>query len=347
MKILFLTKYYSEGASSRYRYYNYETYFKKNKIEVTYKPLMYDGYVKNYYMNKKKSKIKLLKDVFYRIFYIILNKRKFDHIIIEKELVMYCPYFIEKFLLKKTRYSLDFDDNPNAPYFKNKFINKLYRNKINNLVKNSYICTVGNKWYFQEFKYQNLRYLPTVVDITKYEKKTHYMIDECINIVWIGSKSTVKYLKIVEPILQELSQKYNIKLKLIGANIFLEKIKVEYINWNEEIEAIEILKSDIGIMPLKEDYWEKGKCGFKLIQYMASGLPVVASPSPANEEIVEQYVNGYIAKTNEEWKIALEKLIININARKDMGNINRDKIEKKYSYQVWGNKYVNYIKGEN
>ncbi|MGL5056523.1 MAG: hypothetical protein ACRC6A_04015 [Fusobacteriaceae bacterium] len=106
MKILFLTKYFPEGASSRYRYYNYENYFKEEGIEVVYKPLLREGYVKRYYSGIKNSKFHLLIDIAKRMLYLYFNKNKFDYIIIEKELIMFCPYFLESFLLKGTKYSL-------------------------------------------------------------------------------------------------------------------------------------------------------------------------------------------------------------------------------------------------
>lgn len=343
MKILFLTKYFPEGASSRYRYYNYKDYFIKNGLDVEYKPLFRDGYVKNYYNGIKNKKINMIEDILKRIIFIIFNKKKYDFIIIEKELIMYCPYFVEYFLLRGTKYSLDFDDNPKAPYIKG-FLKKLvYKNKIEKLIKNSIVTTVGNYWYYEEFKSEKLSYLPTVIDIDKYNEKLNYESKE-ITIVWIGSKSTLKYLNIIKSPLEKLSKKYPIRLKVIGGKITFDNIKVEYVDWKEETESKEIEKSDIGIMPLEDTYWEKGKCGFKLIQYMACGLPVVASPAPANEEIVIHEQSGFIAKTDEEWYEYLEKLILDINLRKELGKAGKKRIQEKYSYQRWNEKKINLIK---
>lgn len=343
MKILFLTKYFSEGASSRYRYFNYKKYFIENGIEVEYAPLLRKGYVEKYYKGLKNGKLSLLIDIIKRIKYIISHKKLFDHIIIEKELIMFCPYILEKFLLKGCKYSLDFDDNPKYPYTKNSIVKKIYKNKIDNLVKNASFVTVGNKWYYNEFDPKKIIYLPTVVDINKYKEKINYKTKE-ITIVWIGSKSTVKYLNIIESILIELSKKYLIKLKIIGGEINFKNIKIECIKWSEENESKEIRNSDIGIMPLENTYWEKGKCGFKLIQYMACGLPVVASPAPANNEIISHEKDGYIANNEYEWYEYLEKLILDKELRRKLGNVGRKKIKKKYSYQYFGLKYVNLFK---
>lgn len=342
IKVLFLPKYFPEGASSRYRYYNYKKYFENNGIEVDYKPLMRDGYVKRYYNGEKNNKFDLLFDIIKRIIFILFNKKKYDYIVVEKELIMFCPYFIEKILLYGCKYALDFDDNPKAPYTKNKIKKFILGNKIDKLVENSYLTTVGNMWYFSEFKSEKLAYLPTVIDIKKYEMKENYITDEIV-IVWIGSKSTSKYLKIIERPLQKLSEKYPIKLKIIGGDIKLDGINIENIKWQEETESIEILNSDIGIMPLEDTYWEKGKCGFKLIQYMGCGLPVVASPAPANVEIIIQEKNGFIAKNDEEWFRYLEYLISDKELRETIGKRNRKRIREKYSYQNWEEKYIQMV----
>jgi glycosyltransferase involved in cell wall biosynthesis len=144
--------------------------------------------------------------------------------------------------------------------------------------------------------------------------------------------------------LQKIAQKYAVKLKVIGADIAIEGIDVELVDWDEATEVNELLSSDIGIMPLENTMWEKGKCGFKLVQYMACGLPVIASAAPANEEIIENGVNGFIIHNEDEWYAAFEKLIVSAAIREQFGIAGRRKIELNYSYQVWGNRYSNFIK---
>lgn len=217
--------------------------------------------------------------------------------------------------------------------------------KIDLLALKAQFVTVGNHWYFDEIKSSNLIYLPTVIDLDCYPTVKQNYTSEKITIVWIGSPSTAKYLHLIIPVLQRLNKKYPIKFKVIGANIPLdENLEIELVNWNAETEAEELLSSDIGVMPLKETLWEKGKCGFKLIQYMACGLPVVASALPANIEIVDDGANGYIVRNDEEWYYFLEKLIVDENLRKKFGQAGRKKIESNYSYQIWGDKYLKMIK---
>jgi glycosyltransferase involved in cell wall biosynthesis len=254
------------------------------------------------------------------------------------------PYFIESFLLKRKSYALDFDDYIATQYKENKYKSIFFKNKIQKLVLGAKFVTVGNHWYFEEFKSNNLIYLPTVINLDDYQnvKKSYQM--KVVTIVWIGSPSTAKYLQIVISVLQQLSLKYPLKLKVIGADITIEGVDVELVKWNSETEADELLASDIGIMPLKRTMWENGKCGFKLIQYMASGLPVVASAVSANEEIVKNGMNGFIVKDEREWYNRLEELILNESLRERFGKSGRNRIESDYSYQVWGNRYCDFIK---
>lgn len=337
-KLLYLTKYEKEGASSRYRSFNYEIYLQK-EFDLKYKPLFYEGYVKNLYSNKKNEKIKVFFCYLKRVLYLMKNKKKFDFVIIEKELFQYCPYFFERWLLKNINYIIDMDDNPKSKYFKYNLLKSIYGQKINKLVKYSKFTTVGNKWYFEEFREGNLKYLPTVIEKEKYYI-TKNKANKKIIIVWIGSPSTEKYLYLIKKPLENLSKKYNFTLRIIGGTQKIEGISCEILKWTEELESKLISESDIGIMPLYNGYFEKGKCGFKLIQYMASGLPVIASPSPANNEIIDQGINGYIAENIENWEKYLEKLIKFKELRIKFGENSRKKVEENYTYGITSKKLI-------
>ena len=212
------------------------------------------------------------------------------------------------------------------------------------MVNNAKFVTVGNNWYFEEFKTNNLHYLPTVIDIENYVGEKKNKSAEAVTIVWIGSPTTGQYLNLVIPALQELAKKYPIRLKIIGASFEMEGVDVELIKWDAKTEFNELLSADIGIMPLKRTIWENGKCGFKLIQYMACGLPVVATTAPANDEIVDDNVNGFIIYDSQQWYEKLEELVKNKSLREQFGKLGRIKIKSHYTYQVWGHRYVKIIK---
>ncbi|HEY3475590.1 MAG TPA: glycosyltransferase, partial [Anaerolineales bacterium] len=160
--------------------------------------------------------------------------------------------------------------------------------------------------------------------------------DPVFRIGWIGSPVTARYLDGIREVLVTLSQESRVKLILIGAGSVqpFANVPVEADPWSEDIELRMSQKFDVGIMPLVDGPVERGKCGYKLIQYMASALPVVASPVGVNHEIVEPEVNGYLAHSSADWLAALRTLRDEIEKRKMMGQAGRRKAEQMYNLRV-------------
>lgn len=341
MKILFLPKYHEEGPSSRYRTYKYLTYFKERHHDYVVKPLFRDGYVKKLYSGRSNFVLDRIVDYLRRIRYVIKFGHEYDLLVIEKELFPYIPYFFEYILLYNRKYTLDYDDAISVRYRRNLLTKVILKNKINKLAKYAELITVGNHWYWSEINSTKLEYLPTVIDTNDYrisDTKTENNIIPII--VWIGSPSTERYLKVLEGALLQLSKIYSFKLRIIGSEFQIDGLDVEYLKWSAEKEFEYLFHSDIGIMPLTSSEWEKGKCGFKLLQYMAAGLPVVGSDAPANQEIIAHNINGFIARTNSDWYDYLEKLIISSDMRKTFGTAGKLNVVRNYSYKTWGNRYV-------
>jgi glycosyltransferase involved in cell wall biosynthesis len=343
-RVAILSKYNSKGASSRYRSYNYDKYFKSHNIEATYFPLLIGNYIDSLF-NKNRFKIFIyqLTGIIRRIFQLLFLMHKFDFLIIEKELIPNCPYFLEKLLLFRKNFSLDFDDYVGTSYKTNPFKRVFLKTKIDNLAKAAKFVTVGNNWYFTEINSNNLVYLPTVIDLNKYISIKKHNNDHLITLVWIGSPATITYLNNLKAVFLKLSQSRKFKLKIIGGKFNLPEVDIQEVVWSPESEIEEILTADIGLMPLNDTLWEKGKCGFKLIQYMACGLPVVASPAPANEEIIENNKTGYIASDASQWEYYLDKLMREHELRADFGYKGRKRVENLYSYQFWGGKFAKLV----
>jgi glycosyltransferase involved in cell wall biosynthesis len=176
--------------------------------------------------------------------------------------------------------------------------------------------------------------LPTVVDLEKFQYKTQTE-KETFTIGWIGSPHTAKYLNTIQSALKELSLKTDVKIIFVGSGDFvLDNVLYEKREWSESTEVEEIQEFDVGIMPLIDSPWERGKCGFKLIQYMASSKPVIASPVGVNVEIVKNGVNGFLAKNSEEWIKYFMVLKNNFNLRKEMSTAGRKIVEENYSLQI-------------
>ena len=156
--------------------------------------------------------------------------------------------------------------------------------------------------------------------------------------------STKKYLKIIEPVIQEISKIRNINFIVIGDFDYnLEGVKVQNIIWNKSSEISDLNKIDIGIYPLFEDDWVLGKSGLKALQYMALGIPTVATNYGNIKNIITNNLNGYLVNNREEWIRKLTKLCDDVDLRNYVGNNGRKHIEKFYSVDVISKKYLNVI----
>jgi glycosyltransferase involved in cell wall biosynthesis len=189
--------------------------------------------------------------------------------------------------------------------------------------------------------------LPTVIDLRRYPWSPTTRLGDVngpLRIVWIGSPSTAYYLKALADPLRQLAARSPFVLRVIGASVELPGVVVEHVDWRETTEVRSIAECDIGVMPLADSPWERGKCGYKLIQYMACGLPVVASPIGVNVDIVTEGVNGFLADGSEQWVAALERLLIQEDLRCSLGEQGRRRVESTYSLQVTAPMLANLLK---
>ena len=193
--------------------------------------------------------------------------------------------------------------------------------------------------------------LPTVVNLDRYpirsplESSADSGALSVLRIVWIGSPSTAHYLDLLRETLKELATHTPFVLRVIGASeVSIPGVEVETIAWTEDTEVDSISSCAVGIMPLEDSPWEKGKCGYKLIQYMACSLPVVASAVGANVEIVEDGKNGYLVRSTDEWVVALRTLLESPRLRAEMGKAGRARVEENYCLQKTGPRLVELLR---
>ena len=152
---------------------------------------------------------------------------------------------------------------------------------------------------------------------------------------WIGSRSTTRYLELIRGPLAELGRRYSeLKLCLIGAGEFeVEGLETVRRDWSLDTEVEDLRMLDIGLMPLPSDPWTRGKGGYKLLQYLSVGVPVVASPVGINSEIVEEGVSGLLAACDDEWVACLGRLIEQPELRRIMGRAGRERMVARYSLE--------------
>ena len=337
MKVLCLTKYDRLGASSRLRFYQYFSFFKDSGIQVTILPLLNDRYINALYKGRLAWGSVLSGYLRRLISFAVLYK--YEVVWLEKEFFPWLPIWIELGLLPgKVKLVIDYDDAIFHQYDQHPFliVRWLLGRKIDSVMKRADLVIVGNKYLANRAKLAGacrIEILPTVVDIVKY--KTDFSEPKKkVVIGWIGSPATAHYLKLIEPSIRKIKKIRDVEFRAIGANPEqLSDIPLKVIQWTEQTEIIEIQKFDIGIMPLPDKLFERGKCGYKLIQYMACGKPVVASPVSANKEIVRNGVDGYWASSLSEWEASLILLIDNLEKRREMGMAGRNRVEEFYSIQ--------------
>ncbi|MBE9516189.1 MAG: glycosyltransferase family 4 protein [Proteobacteria bacterium] len=181
-------------------------------------------------------------------------------------------------------------------------------------------------------KNNNVMLLPTAINTGHYAVNT-VKPETSIDLVWIGSSSTRKYLELVLPILESLATELpQLRLKIIADfSLDTRQIKTLPVQWAEDTEAMELASSHIGIAPMIDNDWTRGKCGLKLLQYMAAGLPVISSPFGANREIVIEGETGLFADSEQQWKNAIRTLASNVDLRQRMGNTGKQRVLDHYS----------------
>ena len=340
-----LSRYERLGASSRIRSYQYLPWLEAAHIEITLAPLFLDVYVEGLQRGTK-SPMEVLRAYIGRI-QSLLASRKYDLLWIEKETLPWLPAWIEKMLLPDTvPYVLDYDDAVFHYYdeHQNPIVRHLLAGKHPALMRGATLVVAGNA-YLADFARcagsKQVELIPTVIDLDCYPTPCRGLVKldvqpPCVG--WIGQRATASFLAPYKSLFVRMSAAGQARFAAIGIDAQSLGLPMDSIVWNEKTEVASITSFDIGIMPLVDEPFERGKCGYKLIQYMACGLPVVASPVGVNRQIVEHGVNGFLAETPDQWEQALQTLLADANLRQRMGQAGRKKVEREYCIQVTGPK---------
>lgn len=341
-EILVLTKYPRMGASSRLRTLQYLPLLEEKGFNFTVRSLVDDAYLDRFYNNSSRSQLAILKYYTKRLL-TLSSIWRYDLIWIEGEIFPYLPAFAERFLKYIGKnYIVDYDDAIFHNYdLSNNFVLRSFLSKkIDVVMKNSSCVVVGNPYLATRAKIagaKNIQLVPTIVDKSRYVLRPKAESKRKV-IGWIGSPSTQKYILDIKEALHTICKRYSARLLLVGATEDiankLQGIDVEIVAWSEDSENQLIQEMDIGIMPLSNGVWERGKCGYKLIQYMASGIPVVASPVGVNNDIINVSNCGYLADNTEQWTDSLDSLLSSVSHRKDFSKAGRKAVEEIYSLQV-------------
>ena len=337
-----LTRYERNGASSRLRTLQYEASLRSQGITPTFAPFFDTSYLERLYCEQ--STLGLLLGAFVRRVSRLRHAGKADLLWLEKEALPWLPWFIERMLIPTgIPLVVDYDDALFHRYdmHRSSAVRRLLGRKLDRLMASVALVTAGNRYLADRAKAagaSRVEIVPTVVDLNAYTPRPEPVSTQPPLIGWIGTPSTwAEYMVPLMPLLTRVAECHGARIAVVGAGHAAEAHPLlDNLPWTEDSEVARIHAMDIGIMPLGDTPWARGKCGYKLIQYMACGLPVIASPVGVNAEIVEHGVNGFLASTEAEWKEALETLLRDSDLRTQMGKEGRRKVEREYSLQVWG-----------
>jgi glycosyltransferase involved in cell wall biosynthesis len=348
VRILLLGRYSRTGASTRMRFLQYLPELEQAGMAVTEAPLFDDAYLRALYSGAGRSASRVLLAYWNRLLQ-VASAGRYDLLWIEKELFPRLPASIERTLRRLgVRYVVDYDDAVFHDY--DAHPSAVFRwalsQKIDRVMRRATLVVAGNDYLADRARLAQAPWvetLPTVVDLRRYSATEASQTD--FRVGWIGTPVTARYLRPIEPVLRTLTSEGATRVALVGAGRNpLSSVEVELRPWSEDAEVAEMRRLDVGVMPLPDGPWERGKCGYKLIQYMACGKPVVASPVGMNVEIVEHGVNGFLASTEAQWAEALRTLRDDHEMRRAMGRAGRARVEQKYSLQVTAPKLVELLR---
>lgn len=324
----------------------YLPYLATAGMDVRIEPFFDNEYLRRLYAGK--TTVGSALRAYTRRFRALLALNKPDLFWVEKEVLPWLPWSVERTLLpRRVPIVTDYDDAVFHRYdmHSSSVVRRLLGAKIDRIMAASASVVAGNSYLAARAQAAHARrvcIVPTVVDLEAYAPVREHRANGALRVGWIGTPSTwSEYMEPMVPMLSELASASGACLRAVGApRTALRDPVVEVFDWSEDREVELIKTMHIGIMPLDDTPWARGKCGYKLIQYMACGLPVVASPVGTNCEIVEHGTNGFLAKNEGEWREALTTLLQSPDLRHRMGRAGRKMVEENYSLQAHGPKFA-------
>ena len=342
MKVLLLTRYQRLGASSRVRFLQFLPQLEQAGFTIEVQPLLDNAYVGALYGGPPVSRWSIVR-AYLRRLGTLLRAHRYDVVWLEKEALPYVPAFVETALLAGVPYVVDLDDAWFHRYeaHGSPLVRALLGGKIDAVMRRAAIVVAGNDYLAARARKAGARrieIIPTAIDLARYGDQPAAPVEPGATAVgWIGIPLNAHYLTLVEPALRLAARDASIKLHVVGAPIppELAGIPAESLTWSEATEIERIGAFDIGIMPLHDTPWERGKCAYKLLQVMAAGKPVIASPVGANRHVVRHGVNGLLATTTEEWTDAL-RMLSDPALRARMGEEARRTVAEQYSVATVG-----------
>jgi len=353
-RILFLVPYpFGCAPSQRYRFEQYLNILDQKGFSWEFAPFLDKEtwaiiYKRGHYLQKIRGTFSGL----FRRLLLLLKISEYTWVFMHREAIPFGPPLYEWILgrLFNKRIIYDFDD---AIWIPQKSPSNVNIDLLKNYNKIAKICgiskrvCVGNSYLSDYVRKYNpeVHIIPTSINTqTHHCRIKNHVEDREVTIGWTGSHSTISFLDLVSPAIKKLESRYPLKFLVIAdERPKLDLNSLVYKDWSKETEVDDLFKIDIGLMPLPDTEWSKGKCGLKALQYMALGIPAVVSPIGVNAKIVQHKVDGFHCRTEEDWYYYIEKLILGPQLRNQMGRLARVKVNNNYSIQANAAKFLSLL----
>ena len=330
---------YDTSPGQRYRLEQWDPLLRERGVEITYAPFEDEELHSVVYQHGRVGKkLQLVTRNLARRLSTISKARRYDLVYILREAALLGPAVFERLLYQqRVPFVFDFDDAIFVTYRSpsNGYLSYLkFASKTKTICRLASHVMVGNP-YLAEYAGQvndNVTVIPTTIDTEKYRVAPPRSDAGPVTIGWTGSYSTVQHLDTLRGALQKLAAKEKFRLRVIGTPSYeCPPVEVEAMRWRAATELEDLGAIDIGVMPLPDDNWSKGKCGLKALQFMALGIPTICSPVGVNTDIIQNDENGFLAASEDEWVEKLTRLLRSAELRRRLGDAGRATVEQKYS----------------
>ena len=330
------------APGQRYRIEQWAPYLRDLGIEVTFQPFATPALNRALYQRGRwRAKMAGMVSGLGRRFAEALRANRYDAVFLQREASLLGPAWSERLLhARQPAIVYDFDDAIYLPYVSptNRYLSYLkFPWKTRALCRMASAVTAGNVHLAEYASRYNghVSVVPSTVSMREYQPRPTPAAESVPVVGWTGSHSSVPYLSVVRGALQELRRRRRFRVLVIGVERFeIPGVDVECRPWSAESEVRDLWDMDVGIMPLPDEPWARGKCGMKAIQYMGIGIPAVVSPVGANREIVEDGVTGFHAASEAAWTDRLELLLGDGSLRQRMGKAARESVRTSYSAEA-------------
>jgi len=343
MKILALVpSLYDTSPGQRFRLEQWEPWLKREGLEVRYEAFESPQlHAMLYGAGRFTPKLRAIARDFGRRLRLTRSLAGVDAVYIFRESAILGPAVVERWIHRRgIPYVFDFDDAVFVTYISpsNGCLSLLKcARKARTSCRLASHVMAGNSYLAEYARRYNdaVTIIPTTIDTVKYQPRPGPARTAPLTIGWSGSHSTVMHLDLLRGALERLATREKFRLRVIGTGKYsLPGVEGEATPWKSATEVDDLLEFDIGIMPLPDDRWSRGKCGLKALQYMALGIPTVCSPVGVNREIIEDGENGFLADGEADWLDKLSRLLHSPALRMRLASAGRATVESRYSAQV-------------